>query len=242
MKKILMLCLLLFFCMSGILYAGPTTTSGDTASDVITRVRSHLNEATADFWSDAELLIYINEAGKETVNRTRSLESGVSNIIVIENTRSYSIPETISGVSFGGVAKIEYDIGLSGNTIDQTQVYDLERVPFMMLRKANEKEVGNPKVFSVWANTLYVWPIPRSDQSGNTLYLYNLVAPSGVTATASPIETPSGLDSAIDIYVRARAMFKWHENPELFDKDLALWREKCDWYVVNVMRRELPIR
>ena len=168
MKKILMLCLLWFFGTC-IVYAGPITTSGTSAQEFIDRIRYDLNDVTAPsgntgYWKDPALIYWIDEAVDEIVSRARCLESGVSNIIVLENIRAYSIPDTISGVSFSGVEKVEYDIGVSGNTTEQTQVYDLERVPFSMLRKADAKEVGNPKVFSVWANTLYVWPIPRSDQ------------------------------------------------------------------------------
>ena len=110
-------------------YAGSTATSNITAATVITRVRADLNEASASFWTEPNLLQWINEAVWEVVTRTQPLESGVSNIIVIENIRYYSIPSTISGVSFGSVVKVEYDMGLSGNTIRQPQIYDLTRVP-----------------------------------------------------------------------------------------------------------------
>lgn len=219
-------------------FAGPTTTSGITAGDILTRARYTINEATADFWSDTILLSYINEAVWEIYNRTQPLESGASNISVYENTRSYPIPDTISGVSFGGVAKVEYDQGLSGDTTYFTQIYDLTRVPFANLQYNKDKEIGNPKAYSVWANALFIWPIPGSNQSGNTLYLYNLVAPSGVTDTTSSIETPAYFDAALLDYITYRALFRDHQE-ERGDFYRKIFYEKIEYYRQNIMKRDV---
>jgi hypothetical protein len=214
------------------LYAGSTATSGITAQDIIDRVRRDLNETTAGFWTDTELIQWIDEAVREVVYRTRCLESGVSNIIVIEDTRSYSITS-----SFLDIEKVEYDMGLSDSTVHKTQIYDLDRVPFSNLRYGHEKERGDPKVFSVWADTLYIWPIPRSDQSGNTLYLYQVPLPSGVTNSSSQIETPSYFDIAILHYVKGRALLKDGQDE---GKDyLKLFYDMLNQYIVNIQRREI---
>lgn len=219
-------------------YAGSTTTSNITAATVITRVRADLNEASASFWTEANLLQWIDEAVWEVVNRTQPLESGVSDIIVIENTRFYSIPSTISGVSFGSVVKVEYDMGLSGNTIRQPQIYDLTRVPFTKLRGNEEKEKGNPKTFSVWANNLYIWPIPRSTQAGNTIYIYNAGFPSGVTATASPIETPAYFDLALLHYVKAKGLFRDRQEAKAGGY-LKMFYDMIEYYRQNIMKRDI---
>lgn len=242
----------LFFGTCGFLYAGPTTTSGTSAQAFIDRIRYDLNEITVTsgntgYWKDPALIYWIDEAVDETVSRTRCLESGVSNIIVIAGVRAYSIPETISGFSFGGVAKIEYDIGLSGDTVSQSQVFDLDRAPWAKLRKAKEKETGYPKAYSVWDNTLYIWPIPRDDtagtvsgvtMSGNTIYFYNIPFPSGVTSASSTIETPQYFDTAIRFYVISKA---FDVNPATAQRApgyMARYDAIMDRYRQDVMRRE----
>jgi len=206
-KSLFLLILLIFLSFPAYSLADATGRSGVTAQDIIDRVRIDLNDTSSSTFSDAALIYWIDEAVWEIVNRTQCLETGVSNIIVQADTRSYPIIDT-SGVSYMTVIKVEYDIGLSGATLDQTQVYDLDRAPFKNLRYGREKEFGNPKIFAINNDTLYIWPIPRSDQSGNTLYLYRSLMPNGVTSSTSPIETPAYFDPAIWHYVRAQAMYR----------------------------------
>jgi len=200
-------------------YAGSITTSGITAQAILDRVRYDLNEIIAPsggtgYWKDPELIYYMDEAVREIVYQTRCLETGVSNIIVIADARTYTIADTISGVSWLDIEKVEYDIGLSGNTTDYPQIFDLDRVPFSNLRYGKEKEFALPKSYSVWNNTLYIFPIPRDDpasgvtMSGNTIYLYAITKPSGVTNSSSKIETPAFFDFAIRDYVKAKAYEK----------------------------------
>jgi len=232
MKKIILtalsLCLLISIC-----YSGTVTTSSITASTIITQVRYDLNETTEGYWKDTELLKWTDEAVRAIVSRTRCLESTSSGVTAIENTRSYSI----SG-SFLDVEKVEYDIGLSGNTTEKTQIYDLDRVPFGKLRYKKEKEVGDPKTFSVWNNSLYVWPIPGSDQSGNTFYVYTIPLPSGVTLTTSPIETPAYFDTAILYYVKGKAMMKQNQEGRA-STYFQMFESLCTRYRQDIMRREL---
>jgi len=232
-KILVFLCVCLFLALP--CYAGTVATSGDTAADVITRVRYDLNDTNSSnyAWSDTSLLSWIDQAVKEIVNRTRCLESGVSNIIVIEDVRSYLITS-----SYLDVEKAEYDIGLSGTTTKQSQIYDLDRVPFAKLRYGQETEVGNPKAFAVWNDDLYIWPIPRSEQSGNTIYLYTIGLPSGVTETTSTIETPAYFDTAIDLYVKSKALLK--DNREETSKlYMTLFIDICNKYRQDIMRREI---
>ncbi|KKL27769.1 hypothetical protein LCGC14_2381860, partial [marine sediment metagenome] len=215
-RKYILICFAVFlsFFLSDMAFAGSTATSGTTAQPFIDRIRYDLNEITAiggntGYWKDPALIFWIDEAVDEIASRTRVLESGASNIIVIADTRSYSITGT-----FLDVEKAEYDIGVSGVTTKTSQIYDLDRVPFAKLRLGHEKEKGYPKAFSVWDNTLYIWPIPRDDpsgksgvtMSGNTIYVYNISFPSGVTNSSSAIETPRYFDTAIRFYVIGKAL------------------------------------
>ena len=237
-KILFSLTLLIFLSLPVFLWAGTTVTSNITAQTIIDRVRYDLNDiGSQPFWTDAELVYWINEAVWEIANRTQCLETGVSNVIVKENVRNYTIVDT-SGVSYMAIIKVEYDIGLSGATLDQTQIYDLELAPLKNLRYAKEKEFGEPKVFAVNNNTLYIWPIPRTDQSGNTLYLYRSLMPVGVTSTSSAIETPAYFDNAILYYVEAKALFK-QDSVKKATTYFALFETMTGRNMQNIMKRDI---
>lgn len=245
MKKALSLILLIVLLGFGTYsYAGNTATSGVSVQTIIDRVRIDVAEANADFWADADFIQWTNEAVREIVNQTRCLETGVSTIVLYPFGRSYSL----SALSWIDVEKVEYDSGVtwihsSGTTrFNPLYIYDLDRVPFIKLRQGNEKETGTPKVFAVWNNSLYVWPMPDTTQAGTTCYAYYVPLPSGVTSAASSIETPSYFDSAILDYVRGKAWYKaeYVKRGEYFMK---LFYAKIQTYLVNIMRRnvfELP--
>lgn len=236
LKRIWIILCAWLFLLPGVCFAGTISTSGVTAQDIIDRVRYDLRE-TADsgttlFWSDTEIIQWTNEAVVEIVNRTRCLESAALEIVVQANDRDYSI----SG-NWLDIEKVEYDIGVSGVTTKKSQVYDLERAPFRMLRFNQEKEIGDPKTFSIWNDTLYVFPIPRSAQSGNTLYVYRATLPSGVTTASSPIETPAYFDPAILYYVKGKALFKEGNEANGFFY-MQLFNSMVSTYRKDIMRRE----
>ena len=231
MKKFILTALLL--CLSIPVYAGTISTSSITANTIITQVRYDLNESVPGYWSNADLIKWIDEAVRAVVGRTRCLESGASSVTLNPDIRSYSI----SG-DFIDIEKVECDISVSGNTTEKTQVYDLDRVPFGKMRYKKGKETGDPKTFSMWANTLYVWPIPRSGQTPYTLYVYRATLPSGVTVTTSPIETPAYFDTAILYYVKGKAMMKQNQENRAkvyFD----MFEGLCTRYRQDIMRREV---
>ena len=124
----------------------------------------------------------------------------------------------------------------SGETTDSygPPLYTLDRVHPNDI--GHNKETGNPKVYAVWADTLEIWPIPRSDQSGTTLYVYLVDIPSGVTATSSPIETPAYFDITVLHYVLAKAFYK-DRNIVQGDKYMALFDMRIKEYLANVIRR-----
>lgn len=221
-------------------FGGSTNTSGVTAQTAIDRVRSDLNEVTASFWTDTQLIKWMDEAVKEIVYKTRCLETGTSTIVLHTLDRSYPF----SGTTILDVEKVEHDTGVtwvytgSGSTrFDTSYIMDLERQPFRNLRAGQEKETGRPKVFSIWNNRIYFYPIADESQAGTSLYVYYVPVPSGVTVSTSTIETPSYFDGAIYDYVKAKALLK-DGNPNA-DYFLKSFNQRIVDYIVNVLRRNV---
>ena len=228
--------IIVFFCLliPSVAYAGPTTASGVTAGTIIERARADLNAinesgVTDVFYPDSDLIQWANEAVVQIVNKTRCLESGASNISVKNLTRRYSINKT-----FLDVEMVEYD---TGNTTDpkKPMIYTLDRVEKKDI--GHNWETGNPKVYSVWNDNLEIWPMPASAQSGNTLYLYTIDLPSGVTSTESVIETPASLDAAILCYVKSKGLYKSGNNNQ-GNQFLAIFDLMVKEYAINVLRRK----
>uniref|UniRef100_A0A6M3IZY7 Uncharacterized protein n=1 Tax=viral metagenome TaxID=1070528 RepID=A0A6M3IZY7_9ZZZZ len=119
--------------IAGTVFAGSQQTSSTLASTIITNARYYLNETTASFWTDAELLIWVNAGTKDIVSRTRCLESSES-ISLLANTTEYTITgpyidistvvyNDINGVKKGLVRKNPQSIGHSTD-IDPTWWYE----------------------------------------------------------------------------------------------------------------------
>lgn len=238
MKKILLTVFLVLF--SSYAFAGMNETSGVTAGTIADRARYDLNALSAsgvtdDAYTDTELYQWIDEAVRIIVNKTGCLESGVSNIILVENVRRYSIE---SGTSHQSVEAVEYDMGVSGNTVSNPQIYGLERVQRRDI--GHYKKIGAPKVYLVWNNNIEINPIPRSEHSGNALYVYFINLPNGVSTATSPIETPAPLDIAIPYYVKAKGLYKFEQNAS-GDKHMAIFKAIVDEYLIRVQRRQ-PIK
>lgn len=239
--KSIFLCFIILIAFGTCAYAGTTSTSGVTAQTIIDRARADVAERVTDFWTDGDFIQWINEAVKEIVYQTRCLETGTSTIVLQDSTRYYPL----SGITFLDIEKVEYDSGVTWITVssgvtkyDPLYIYDLDRARFINLREGKEKETGKPKVFAVWNNNIYFWPIPDISIAGTTTYVYYVPLPSGITSATSAIETPSYFDSAILDYVRAQAWYKaeYVKRAQYFE---ARFLSRIRAYLVNVLRRNL---
>ena len=209
-------------------HAATTSTSGVTAQTVMDRARIDLNESTAVMWPDSNLLQWMDEAVREIVYQTRSLESAASNVIMNQDVYTYPIS--------GSFLDIETALHDSGDTTEATKVFALKRIDIKDF--GHSKETGKPKFFTIWANSLLIWPIPDSDQSGSTVILYRVTLPSGITTTSSQIETPSYFDPAILNFLKARAFYK-DVKEALGNYYMGLFDKRIREYMINVQRREV---
>ena len=99
LKRVLIIVFVLLFTVS--VFAGSQQTSSTLASAIITTARYYLNEATASFWADAELLVWLNLGTRDIVARTKCLESSKS-ITLVPNTVEYSVVSiTDAGLAIG---------------------------------------------------------------------------------------------------------------------------------------------
>lgn len=227
MKKYFALLIILLFFVPPV-FAGTTETSGVTAYTIADRAERSLNAASSSFYTDTDWINWIDAGVREIVNQTECLEASAISLTLSANTRRYDPAQ-----SFLRISSVEYD---NGDTTDPYQIYTLNRVHKNDLGHGSEK-AGPPKSYCVWNDQIEVYPIPRSAESGTTLYVYTVSFPSGVTSMSSPIETPAYLDSALLYYAMAQAYLKARQN-EMWQKTMGLFDARIKEYLTLIVRRQ----
>ena len=184
----IMAVILTAFLFLDVSYAGNQTTSGVTSSVIITRARYYLNESTASFWSDAELLQFINDGTMDIVARTHCLETTETETITT-GTTTYAISTTYLTVK--GVVLNE-DKSLRKGSIEHI---------------GDTADLGEPAYYIEWNNNIVVYPAPASGVSGETLTTYLVSRPTTVTSSQA-VQVPAQFNRALVLYVVAQALFK----------------------------------
>jgi len=169
-------------------FAGNQTTSSSTGTNIITKARYYLNESTASFWSDAELLAWLNDGVLDIVARTHCLDGNETETITT-GTTEYAISSaylTVKGVVYNGVQSLRKgSIEHMGDTTD----------------------VGEPAYYFIWDNKLVVYPTPDSGVSGYSLVTYFVERPTAIVVGGA-VAVPAQFDRALVLYIVAQALFK----------------------------------
>lgn len=191
LKSKLFLTLIAVFIFSAIVFAGSQQTSSTAASTIITYARYYLNESSADFWSDAELLAWINQGTMDIVSRTRCLES-TETITLASSTVEYTISS-----SYIDISTVTYTDS-DGNTKG--------------LQKSNPQTIGHPRdtepaFWYEWNGKVGIFPA-LSSRTTEVATAFYVSTPSALTATSDTIVVPAIYDRALTLYVAAQALLK----------------------------------
>lgn len=193
MKKRLSLAILavILFTISLICYAGGPTTSGTTVNGIVTLARYTLREATASFWSDAELISHVNSAIREIVEKTHCLQS------VEQKTLSSATTEYALSSSYVVVDLILYQ---SGTTAYKRLT---KRDP---IYGKIDLDLTEPEFWYEAGGKIGIYPVGTT-ASGNTAVIYYIPLQSTLSG-ASSVPTPASLDDAVVYYTLAQALPK----------------------------------
>ena len=185
-----------FLCLflAGMAHAGSQQTSSVTPTTIIHNARYYLNEITPSFWTDAELLVWVNQGSSDIASRTRSLEA----------TESISLSALV----------VEYPI--TSNYIDiSTVIYNSADNVVKGLVRKNPQSIGNipdpgePVYWYEWNGSIGIFPA-HSSLSGTatpSVTAYYVSYPSSVT-TGQAVYTPAVYDRALTMFVVAQAFLK----------------------------------
>lgn len=169
--------------------AGSQTASGKLAQAFITEARYKLNEPEAAFWTDAELLEWLNEAIVLIAAQTMCLGTSEA-ITLVADTFEYALTDS----AYASIVAVVYN-GTLG--LYRSDPRSLGRV---------DADLTTPKYFYEWDGKVGIFPVPAATV-GNTCTVYLADIPSRVGVTDA-IPLPMFYDHALVNYMVAMAWWK----------------------------------
>ncbi len=182
----------LVLTLVGSAYAGQSTSS-TTAATIITNARSYVNESAASFWSDAELLVYLNDGMVDIATRARCLED-TEVISLVAGQIEYAPVSTFLAITAVQYSITSYTKGLLPGSPKEVGQY------------VGTDSVGEPTHWYEWNDRVGVYP-PLSSVTTETIVIYATSLPSTITS-GQDVTTPAIFDRALTLYIAAQALYK----------------------------------
>jgi hypothetical protein len=193
---------------------------GILLSTAITNVRSLLDEASAQFWSDSQLTSWINEGCMDSQRRAEWKEGWVT-LPVIPNVQNFQAPSDairIHRVTFIPTNSTNtYTLEFRG-VMEMDQVWGIQQ----------QWPANYPLYYTLWGqpgtSTLQIITYPVPSQSGNLNVLYYPETQT-VTATNINIDAPQGFEDMVYDYAVYRALRRdadprWQESKKDYEEKL----------------------
>lgn len=190
----------------------PVETTTDPAGklavyEIATRVKRQFGDEFGAQITDEDILRWINDAMRDICLNNNLLEKK-STTAVVANQQDYSIPNdllTLHTVRYG-------TLKLSAFSLQEAD-------EFISQESAN---TGDPLYYSLWANTLSLYPIPTT--AATSLTLFYTRTPLAVTSLADTPEIPAAYHLRLVEYCIAQA----HEldaDQEAYQRKMAQFKE-----------------
>ncbi len=170
-------------------------------SQALSLVRAQINEATANFWSDAEIYSYMWDAEIQLAAIV-GYQQATSAHTTITDTSVYTLPDSTLSV-----ARVSYD----GKRL--TEVIDKDIDNLNGTSYGSAIEAGKPEVYRRWDNNITLYPTPEEDKE---LYFEFYKSPTAI-ATASTLFTIKNpaINRMIPDYCVMMCMLKDTENSQV---------------------------
>jgi hypothetical protein len=199
-----------------------------TLSQLLTNSRSILDEASASFWSDAELTVLINDCQREIARRTETLQQTNNAIDGLVGQGIYALPRDAIRLH-----RIEFQ-----PTNQSTQIYPMEFTTREQLDRIwgfyQQRQSSYPQYAVLWGMpptiTMQVYPVPAQPGTFNIFY-YRLPVPLVNSTDTSDI--PDGWEDLVPLFVSSMAKRKDHDPT--WQEDKATFEERLT-YMIDVTR------
>lgn len=192
MKRTFLKIFLILFVFTGLAFAGSQQTSSTLASAIIINARYYLNEPTAVFWGDAELLIWLNQGTMDIVARNKAMETSES-VTLADSTIEYSLSN-----AYLGITDVVF---INASSVSKGLI---KSNPSSV---GHESAVGEPVYWYEKGNKLGIFPVLSSGATSTSVTVYTITRPTAVTSGQS-ILLPAHYEHALTLYIAARAWYK----------------------------------
>jgi hypothetical protein len=189
-----------------------------TLTQLLTRTRDMLDEATASRWSDTQLRRWVNNCLDDIARETLAVK-GDTSVTSVAGTAEYTVPTSVLQI------EAAYWTDASSNLIPLTPV-QWENADTVWGMWQNQQS-SQPSVYSVWGYSpnlkIRLYPVPNV--SSRTVVLKVAKLPTHVDESgagdASTIDFPEGWVDAIVDYVEFNALRRdrdprWQEAQSLY--------------------------
>lgn len=207
-----------------------------TGQEVINDIRQELLEPVPGFWTDPNLLTWINRAEQDYVGRIRGLESKAT-VSTVAGQASYELPANwLSSVA------VFYNDEQNG----VESWYPLEATDFQRLSletpnflNSSADSRSKPRQFTIWDKTLYLNPIPDTNGDGNIVMFFKS-KPVPLTSANSSINIDDSLAGGLRAFVLWKA---WSQEKEfaLADQQKQLYdgfvRDGLRWVKLQTLNK-----
>lgn len=198
-------------------------------SDIKTRVRRKFGDEAAVQIDDADIVRWINDAQRDVVMKNETVLQTASTSNAVANQQDYTLPANLlvlRGVHYKNTSAPSYYKlqGMSFNEFDE-QIDGWEGTLY---------GPSTPTVYTVYAGSIKVFPIPVSSGTAN-FKLYYSRQPVDVVADGDTIDLPLAYHNSIVDYCMAQAYEMdedWNSannSNATYDSRVRLNKEREEW-------------
>lgn len=201
------------------------------ASEIISDVRGTLVEPIAGFWSDPELLQWINRAERDFFNKTR-LNEDKDDSVTLTGVNKYPVPSnllSIRAVMYNDITdptQVDNWIRLKPTNLEKT----LQENPNFLANVTSTQ--GPPRAYFIWGREIYLIPSPLNQSN---LKLFFKSKPIKLLTASQELNTDDSLTEGITAFILWKAWEKEQENDkadvqrqiyEMYVKEGRRWQKK----------------
>lgn len=204
--------------------------SNTTLADLITDVRSHLDESVIGYWGNDELARWVWEAARDIARRTEWNQK-IARLDIEADRQAYTLPDDmfrLYRVEFRQSSSYSYPL----------DIVDFHNMDELWIT-GREVAGSQPYACAIWgapgardghaaARQLYLYPTPSTAYTDGLIFYYYACPPKVDTNDFNTyVELPSGWEDLVPLYVEVVARRKesrdsrWREAFELYEMRIA---------------------
>jgi hypothetical protein len=178
------------------------------ASQIILDVRKELLETSAQFWSDAELLRYVNRAQVDFANKIRVLEADAE-LSLVQGQIDYPLPANWTSARLVLIKVINDDGTFMWKRLYPINLEKAAQQQTNFLNNTDDNQ-GRPTRYWIWNRRLYLNKAPNA-QFATTLHLFFKAKATPILYPTDTLSFDDELCEAITAYVLWKAWMKEQE-------------------------------